>query len=267
MDPLAAERKGEKGAPYKGTITITFGDVSETGVGMVKNGDMASSGFSREEMVKMYWVLKNKGADVYLYDLAELSPGVGYEGGDATALFCKGGMRAMGLDPDLMLEELLTLEWDKRKKFRGKEVNANARWCLCFGDNDVKMDLENGVGTSVAFSRVPELEKSRKVLGDLFGAEASGLQAEGNNYYDPKACYIGWHGDAERRKVMAFRLGATIPIAFRWYKESQIISEPHVFYLNHGDFYIMGDKTVGFDWKKRKIPTLRHAAGEGPLKK
>jgi hypothetical protein len=31
--------------------------------------------------------------------------------------------------------------------------------------------------------------------------------------------------------------------------------------LNHGDIYIMSDKAVGYDWKKRKIPTLRHAAG------
>lgn len=25
--------------------------------------------------------------------------------------------------------------------------------------------------------------------------------------------------------------------------------------------YIMSEKAVGYDWKKRKIPTLRHAAG------
>jgi len=31
--------------------------------------------------------------------------------------------------------------------------------------------------------------------------------------------------------------------------------------FNHGDIYIMSDKAVGNDWKKRKIHTLRHAAG------
>ena len=31
--------------------------------------------------------------------------------------------------------------------------------------------------------------------------------------------------------------------------------------LNHGDIYIMSEKSVGNDWKRRKIPTLRHAAG------
>jgi len=31
--------------------------------------------------------------------------------------------------------------------------------------------------------------------------------------------------------------------------------------LNDGDMYIMSDKAVGFDWKKRNTKTLRHAAG------
>ena len=31
--------------------------------------------------------------------------------------------------------------------------------------------------------------------------------------------------------------------------------------LNHGDFYVMSEKTVGFDWKRKSILTLRHAAG------
>jgi len=31
--------------------------------------------------------------------------------------------------------------------------------------------------------------------------------------------------------------------------------------LNHGDLYIMSEKTTGFDWKKRTLITLRHAAG------
>jgi len=31
--------------------------------------------------------------------------------------------------------------------------------------------------------------------------------------------------------------------------------------LEHGDIYFMSEKATGFDWKNRKIVTLRHAAG------
>ena len=33
--------------------------------------------------------------------------------------------------------------------------------------------------------------------------------------------------------------------------------------IQHGDIYLMSDKAVGYDWKIRSIPTLRHAAGTG----
>lgn len=31
--------------------------------------------------------------------------------------------------------------------------------------------------------------------------------------------------------------------------------------VNDGDIYVMSDKAVGYDWKKKTINTLRHAAG------
>jgi len=31
--------------------------------------------------------------------------------------------------------------------------------------------------------------------------------------------------------------------------------------LNDGDIYVMSEKASGYDWKKKKLLTLRHAAG------
>jgi len=31
--------------------------------------------------------------------------------------------------------------------------------------------------------------------------------------------------------------------------------------LEHGDMYVMSEKASGWDWKKKVVPTLRHAAG------
>lgn len=71
----------------------------------------------------------------------------------------------------------------------------------------------------------------------------------------------GYHGDAERRKVLAVRLGASNPIHFQWFQDGKPIRDHMVFELEGGDMYIMSEKTVGTDFKKRKIPTLRHAVG------
>ena len=46
-----------------------------------------------------------------------------------------------------------------------------------------------------------------------------------------------------------------------WFYKSKPISSPIEVKLNSGDVYIMSEKAVGYDWTKRIIPTLRHAAG------
>lgn len=59
--------------------------------------------------------------------------------------------------------------------------------------------------------------------------------------------------------------GTTIPITFGDQAENHVgmqkIGKLIRIYLNHGDLYVMSSKAVGFDWKKRSIYTLRHAAG------
>jgi hypothetical protein len=50
-------------------------------------------------------------------------------------------------------------------------------------------------------------------------------------------------------------------LIYQWYKDGVKVGDPIKLLLNHGDVYIMSEKAVGFDWKKQKIYTLRHAAG------
>jgi len=140
-------------------------------------------------------------------------------------------------------------------------VSKKARHNLCFGENSQAPDYENGKGTVVAFRDVPLLEKIRSVLGDFLGEKGKDLVAEGNLYFDIDACGIGFHGDAERRIVVAIRVGASIPLCYQWFLNGEAIGEPIEIILNHGDVYVMGAKAVGTDWRKKKIYTLRHAAG------
>jgi hypothetical protein len=87
------------------------------------------------------------------------------------------------------------------------------------------------------------------------------LKGELNYYFDISKCGIGWHGDSERRKVVALRLGASLPIYFQWYYDTERIGERFEIPLNDGDMYVMSEKAVGTDWKMRSIFTLRHATG------
>jgi hypothetical protein len=91
--------------------------------------------------------------------------------------------------------------------------------------------------------------------------KADGLVCEGNLYDDPLRNGIGYHGDTERRKVIALRLGEEMPMHWQWYHRSKPVGEPFQFMLGGGDLYIMSEKAVGNDWRSSSLYTLRHAAG------
>ena len=48
---------------------------------------------------------------------------------------------------------------------------------------------------------------------------------------------------------------------FNWFYKFKSIGNTLKIELNHGDMYIMSEKAVGTDWKKKNIYTLRHSAG------
>jgi hypothetical protein len=100
-------------------------------------------------------------------------------------------------------------------------------------------------------------------MPDWFGEKARDLKAEGNYYYNLEKCGIGFHGDGERRKVIAARVGASMPIHYQWFHRFKPVGERFVIPLHDGDMYIMSEKAAGTDWKSSSILTLRHATG-GP---
>jgi hypothetical protein len=82
---------------------------------------------------------------------------------------------------------------------------------------------------------------------------------EANYYYDARRTRIGAHGDGERVVVLGTRLGhAAVPLWFRWFLKSKAVGESLAVPLSPGDVYVMSEKAVGTDWKKRNVLTLRH---------
>ncbi len=252
--------------PYeKKTITITYGDQAENHRGMQIIGTRAEKGFSLDDITFAQTKFESEGCVVERIDLKNYLPEELRENAeDAHLLIIRGGvnhiLRDRSATVDDMFNEQLALEYDSKAYMYGRVVNKNARHNLCFGDESQEPDYQEGKGRIVSFSEIPLTNHIREKLGEYIEGGAN-LQAEGNYYYDVTKCGIGFHGDSERLKVIALRLGESIPIHYQWFVRSSPVGQRGIFNLNHGDMYIMSEKTTGYDWKKKVIPTLRHATG------
>jgi hypothetical protein len=245
-------------------ICITLGENAENHVGMQKIGDgeLARSGFSCDELSRIKDEYEELGGVAELYDLRTLS-GVD-DVPEANVLILRDSTVFLcDRDADKILGELAGLEWDKKywDQRRQKVLNKNARHNLCFAEQGNEPDYGNKKGRVVAFADVPLMASWKSRVEKL--CDQPPLAAEGNLYYDARKCGIGWHGDGERKKVIALSLcspDVTREIQWRWYLRSEPISDRIVVQLGNGDGYIMSEKASGFDWKKSSIYTLRHAA-------
>jgi hypothetical protein len=245
--------------PAESTITLTFGDMAENHVGMEQIGARVAKGQGVHLADLKAILLKTKAAGIH----TRLHVLNGTDQPPAYLLILKKGVEALlgpGASAELFKEQA-ALDHDKKALMYNRVCNKKARWNLCFATSGHGPDYEKGKGRVIAYSDVPLMRALVAALPYWFGPKAEGLQCEGNYYYDAASCGIGYHGDTERRRVFAVRLGATIPICFQWFHRGEPIGTRLQFELEDGDIYIMSEKTVGTDWKSQLVPTLRHAAG------
>ena len=246
--------------PYTETYTLTFGDQAENHKGMQKLGKEAKIGFNIEDLQKAEHWFKNKGCHTELINLNTCLDGI--EATQAAILVIRNGVEALtGSSADDLYQEQKKLAKDTQAFMYGHVVNKHARHNLCFADISQPPNYQNKQGTIIAFKDVQLLNHIRNILPDTIGQKAEQLVAEGNYYYNPEICGIGWHGDSERKLVIALRLGLSMPMHFQWYHKFLPVGKRYDLILNHGDIYYMSEKAVGWDWKKSSIYTLRHAAG------
>ena len=244
-------------------VTITFGDCAENHVGMQKLGELSEFGMSVDDLQKTQNIFESKGFKCEYIDLlaagniSHIRP-VAQEAG---VLIIREAYKALlgDIDLEVLNKEVLEHDWDKHAWMRGRVVNKKARWNLVFSEEEQEPDYENKKGRVVKYEDVPNIKAMREKLPEFFGKKASKLHAEGNYYYDMKNTYIGFHGDAERRIVVAMRLGTVcMPFHYQWFQRGVPIGERVIVNLNPGDFYVMSEKAVGTDWMRKIIPTLRH---------
>jgi hypothetical protein len=227
---------------------------------MEKIGRLAEDGFNLDDLLRARAWFRERGINTEIYDLSELVRREGANVEDAYLLVAENGLSTICPVDDFFREQD-ALEKDTQAFMYGRVVDKKARYNLCFDDSGRGPDYENGKGRIVAFNDVASLQRVRNILPEIIGHKASELKAEGNYYYDITKCGIGFHGDSERRIVIGVRVGAPLLLRYRWFIESKPFGINMDFILDNGDMYIMSNKAVGTDWKKRKIATLRHAAG------
>ena len=256
----------------RAAISLTFGDQAENGPGMEKIGAPRPAGLGEADLLRAKASLEAAGARCEILDLVAGGGVEGYGGdegpepalvlvvrGGVDALLGPGGARALAAEQAALPGR--GMPPDSKALFRGAVKNKLARHNLCFGDYSQEPDYGAGKGRVVAFADVPGLARLRAGVEAHFGPKAGRLPAEGNYYYDPARCGIGFHGDSERRIVVAARLGPPTPLEFQWYLRSAPIGRRVRVALGPGDMYAMSEKAVGRDWRRPSTPTLRHAAG------
>lgn len=252
---------GPNGELVTCSITVTWSKVTENGPGMDKNGHMAEHGFFDQELVEAQQKFESKGSETKIFNLNETLPdGFKHHENASVLVVNTAATNCFGVDPKLVRKELFNLPWDCKKLMRGTVKTAQARRNLCFGEEYQAPDIANGKGTIIAWSQLPLLSLIRDQLANYLGCKAKDLHAEGNLYHHRKAG-IGFHGDGERRIVIAMRFGEPLRLHYQAYQRFEPIGERiSIDTLEEGDLYVMGQKAVGTDWKSSTIITWRHAA-------
>lgn len=242
--------------------TFTFGDVAENHARMQKIGVLHDHGYSVAKLHELSEKLSSLGMTTEYVSLDDKWIGEEKVQEAGVLIIRKGVQHVLGTaDTKALQEEHSRLDVDKKAFMRGRVVNKHARWNLCFDDQDQEPAYEEGKGRIVAYHHIPLTQKIRETIA--VWTEDELLKGEANYYYDLTKCGIGYHGDGERRKVFAVRVGASekMPLYYQWFQESKPVGDRIELVLNDGDMYVMSEKAVGFDWLKKKTPTLRHASG------
>jgi hypothetical protein len=253
------------------TITFTFGDAGEnhTGNQIIGEKKECGEGFNKTDLENIKKEVEKYGRKCELYTLNELvsvkeKNDLGVNGFDDAAILVIRKFVPEDLATNLYKNHK-ALHWDSKYKCprRNKVLNKHARHNLMYSNVAQKANYENGEGTIVPWSKVPILSKMKLAIegmGIWCNGKTKKLICEGNNYYNTKTG-IGWHGDTERRKVVAIRVGKSMSLCYKWWYRNKSRGELFSIDLNNGDCYIMSEKSVGSDWKRSSIWSLRHSAG------
>ena len=275
--------------PNSERIAITCGDAGENHAGMEMLGKLGAqgSGFTTKDLLNIKTFVEELKCKCDYYDLSnDEAVVVNKVKGKYVKTDKKKAAGVLVLRNFLneetvnkVYKDVTSVEWDTKyyDTRRGVVLNKLARENIVFlKGKEQSPDYENKKGTIVDWTKLRDfnrvLEELFELINSVTEGKAKGLIAEGNRYKKSKVVKgkskkvnngIGWHGDAERRKVVCICIGG-VDYCMKWqwfYKHRPLNNEPFEVSLNSGDIYIMSEEAVGQKWKSSSIYTLRHCAG------
>ena len=175
-------------------------------------------------------------------------------------------LRSLGYTKTQLMSEVMSKFWDEHywDTRRQKVLNKHARRNNVISHFDQEAKYDEGKGTVHNINNMKIMNLLKKEFAS-WGEKFDFACAEGNDYPDggKKKNGIGWHGDTERRRVLAMRLGLnpSMPFYYRWKYKHTEIGKIAKFDINEGDVMIMSEWAVGTEWKKSSQVTLVHATG------
>ena len=282
------------------SLTMAPGGENHQGNQLIGDMPVKGEGFTTSDLKNIHTYFEEKGEfKSELLDLNRLGDVSATDAGEASVLVVRNYLSKK--HSAHIYSELTKTQWDRKyldpKKFedlldedgkkvrdpetgrimkdrtrRGRVMNKHARANLCLADGlSQSPNYREGKGTIVDWNTTPNLKAAKKkivsdIKSNLDEKSRSKVKInviEGNRYYNLEKCGIGFHGDTERNIVIALTIGGggNYLLRWSWYKKSKPQGKPIDVRLNDGDLYIMSEKAVGTDWKKRSIYTLRHSAG------
>lgn len=104
---------------------------------MQKIGELSKTGYSIKQLTELRNNLTKKGFACELVDLSKDWKG-NQKVDEAQVLIIRQGLqKILGVDSTKsLMQEHDKLDMDKKARMRGKVVNKNARWNLCFAEFD-----------------------------------------------------------------------------------------------------------------------------------
>lgn len=276
------------------SLTCAPGGENHVGMEIIGSAPIKGEGFTANDLEGLHKYYETLGYKTTILNLNDISdvPLIKKLGSDhqARVIILRRWLQECFGDTsgENVYEELCSDEWDAEyldpnkyrieivnnieMRVRGKRMNKRARKNLCYVYGmSQEPDVMNGKGRIVDLKGkvllCKAVAKIKKQITDGLIVIGSDTRVEinvveGNRYYNLKNTGIGFHGDTERVVVICISIGCdAYPMRWQWFKNSMPVGKSIDIFLDSGDVYIMSEKAVGTDWKKRSTYTLRHAAG------
>lgn len=260
---------------YSWTATGTASQSTEAHAGAEIHGTPAERGYSKEDIDAIQQrVIEMHDMSIEVHNLHEMGEGFpeayllvidNFLNPKQHAELCEE------VQSEVVEKDLL----DKFAPMRGTLKNKRARWTTEYGPDEVKSTFckykpgdkippgEVLSGGVLPFVKHPKMHNVVKLLERVL--DRQGLRMEMNYYYDKKKCYIGFHGDGERKDVAGVIMGAPKDLHFQGFRKAEPVGNMLTVTLNSGSLYVMSEKATGNDWiqarARKDVIHYRHAAG------